>query len=113
MTVFASIAIMPTTAQARDDPFCIKGEFWPSTGGDCSFGTYQHCLAEASGRGGAYCDANSRTNGPGGPAERRYDFAGVLPREIVFMVPMQKPGKPGTVINVIYSGNFIMYCDAR
>jgi Protein of unknown function (DUF3551) len=58
MTVLASIATLPTAGQAQEYPFCIKGEFWPSFTGDCSFATYQQCLAEASGRAGAYCDAN-------------------------------------------------------
>ena len=53
----ASIGMTPTSAQARDYPFCIKGDFYDSAVGDCSFDTYQQCLATASGRR-AYCDAN-------------------------------------------------------
>lgn len=44
-------------AQARDYPFCIKGREYDQVNGDCSFTTYQQCLATASGRY-AYCDAN-------------------------------------------------------
>jgi hypothetical protein len=53
----ASIGMTPTSAQARDYPFCIKGDLYDSAVGDCSFDTYQQCLASASGRR-AYCDAN-------------------------------------------------------
>jgi Protein of unknown function (DUF3551). len=53
----ASIGMTPTSAQARDYPFCIKGDLYDSAVGDCSFDTYQQCLATASGRR-AYCDAN-------------------------------------------------------
>jgi Protein of unknown function (DUF3551) len=35
----------------------IKGDFYDSPIGDCSFDTYEQCLATASGRK-AYCDAN-------------------------------------------------------
>jgi hypothetical protein len=57
VTTVVSIGAPLTAAQARDYPFCIKGESWPNTIGDCSFETYQQCLAMASG-GRAYCDAN-------------------------------------------------------
>ena len=53
----ASIAMMPSVAHARDYPFCIKGADYDSSLGDCSFDSYQQCLATASGRR-AYCDAN-------------------------------------------------------
>jgi hypothetical protein len=53
----ASIGMTATSAHARDYPFCIKGDFYDSPTGDCSFDTYQQCLATASGRR-AYCDAN-------------------------------------------------------
>ena len=52
-----SIAALPTAVQARDYPFCIKGDSYESPLGDCAFDTYQQCLATASGRL-AYCDAN-------------------------------------------------------
>lgn len=53
----ASIAVAPTPAEARDYPFCIKGADYDSAVGDCSFDTYDQCLASASGRR-AFCDAN-------------------------------------------------------
>ena len=53
----ASIGMAPSPVQARDYPFCIKGDDYVSATGDCSFDTYQQCLATASGRR-AYCDAN-------------------------------------------------------
>jgi len=53
----ASIGMPPSPVQARDYPFCIKGADYGSAIGDCSFDTYQQCLATASGRHD-YCDAN-------------------------------------------------------
>jgi hypothetical protein len=58
VTLTTSIGMTPATAQARDYPFCIKGDFWAGSVGDCTFQTYQQCLAMASGRGGIFCDAN-------------------------------------------------------
>ena len=55
--VGASIGMMPSPALARDYPFCIKGADYDNSIGDCSFDTYEQCLATASGRR-AYCDAN-------------------------------------------------------
>ena len=52
-----SIGMTPSPVLARDYPFCIKGDFYDSAVGDCSFDTYQQCLATASGRR-AWCDAN-------------------------------------------------------
>ena len=51
------LGLAPSVAQARDYPYCIKGEFYVGTAGDCSFGSYQQCLATASGRR-AFCDVN-------------------------------------------------------
>ncbi len=53
----ASTGMTPSPVQARDYPFCIKGADYGSAIGDCSFDTYQQCLATASGRYD-YCDAN-------------------------------------------------------
>ncbi|KIZ36683.1 MULTISPECIES: DUF3551 domain-containing protein [Rhodopseudomonas] len=50
-------ALDTTPAEARDYPFCIKGQNYDQTLGDCSFMTYAQCQATASGRL-AYCDAN-------------------------------------------------------
>jgi hypothetical protein len=44
-------------AAAQNYPFCIKGCDFGAGRGDCSFSSYQQCLATASGRD-AYCDAN-------------------------------------------------------
>jgi hypothetical protein len=57
MAIGAISIINMTPAEARDYPFCIKGDQWLSPIGDCSFDTYQQCLATASGRM-AYCDVN-------------------------------------------------------
>jgi Protein of unknown function (DUF3551) len=53
----ASTGMMPAPAQARDYPFCIKGEGYEMPTGVCSFDTYQQCLATASGLK-AHCDVN-------------------------------------------------------
>jgi hypothetical protein len=53
----AAIGTTPSPVQARDYPFCIKGDrFLPPTG-DCSFDTYEQCQATASGLR-AHCDVN-------------------------------------------------------
>jgi hypothetical protein len=44
-------------AAARDYPFCIKGCDFGGSRGDCSFSSYQQCLATASGRD-AWCAEN-------------------------------------------------------
>jgi hypothetical protein len=53
----AAIGSAPHAAQARDYPFCIKGEGYGTPVGDCAFDTYQQCLATASGRPD-FCDIN-------------------------------------------------------
>jgi hypothetical protein len=53
----AFIGLTPSPVLARDYPFCIKGADYDSAIGDCSFSTYEQCLATASGRR-AYCDVN-------------------------------------------------------
>jgi hypothetical protein len=58
VTLIASVGASLTTAQAREYPFCIKGESWPTPVGDCSFQTIQQCQATASGHGAAFCDVN-------------------------------------------------------
>ncbi|WP_245269873.1 DUF3551 domain-containing protein [Nitrobacter hamburgensis] len=55
--VSSFLVLAPSAAQAWDYPYCIKGDYYQSGTGDCSFDTYQQCLATASGRR-AYCDAN-------------------------------------------------------
>jgi hypothetical protein len=54
-------ALAPMSAMARDFPFCIKGCDFGGSRGDCSFVSYQQCLATASGRD-AYCDVNPYFN---------------------------------------------------
>ena len=56
MIAFALVAMPAAGAiAAADYPFCIRGCDFGN--GDCSFLTYQQCLATASGRD-AWCDAN-------------------------------------------------------
>jgi hypothetical protein len=52
-----ALVTIPTggAAAGGDFPFCIRGCDFGN--GDCSFATYQQCLATASGRD-AWCDAN-------------------------------------------------------
>jgi hypothetical protein len=52
-----SIWMAATPVLARDYPFCIKGQGYITPTGDCSFDTYEQCLATASGRRN-YCDVN-------------------------------------------------------
>ena len=66
LAVLASIALTPSPVLARDYPFCIRGADYDSAIGDCSFDTYEQCLATASGRR-AYCDANPFYAYPGRP----------------------------------------------
>lgn len=54
ITIAAVAVFSGTTAQARDYPFCRKGEGGP---GDCKYDTYEQCLAAVSGTGG-YCQPN-------------------------------------------------------
>jgi len=58
------LALAPTTAMARDFPFCIKSCDYGGGHGDCSFASYQQCQATASGRL-AYCDVNPYFNSNG------------------------------------------------
>ncbi|MBN9007443.1 MAG: DUF3551 domain-containing protein [Rhizobiales bacterium] len=56
-TMIAFTGLASSSAEARDYPFCIKGDYYMSAVGDCSFDTYEQCKASASGRL-AWCDAN-------------------------------------------------------
>ena len=53
--VFAAMGAAPAVAGGM--PFCIKGCDFGGGTGDCSFSSYQQCLATASGRD-ATCAAN-------------------------------------------------------
>jgi Protein of unknown function (DUF3551) len=70
MIPLALVAI-PTggAAAARDFPFCLKGCDFGN--GDCSFVSYQQCLATASGRD-AWCDANPSFHQGREPQAARY-----------------------------------------
>jgi hypothetical protein len=48
-------------AAAKDYPYCIKGCDFGGGAGNCSFSSYQQCLATASGRD-ATCAANPYFN---------------------------------------------------
>jgi hypothetical protein len=57
MLCCAASLIGALPAAARDFPYCIKGCDFAAGRGDCSFTSYQQCLATASGRD-AYCAEN-------------------------------------------------------
>ena len=57
MAFGAACAIDAAPAAAGGMPFCIKGCDFSGGAGDCSFSSYQQCLATASGRD-ATCAAN-------------------------------------------------------
>jgi hypothetical protein len=58
----------PSPAAAHDYPYCVQGR-GVGIPGDCSYSTYEQCLASASGRG-LYCNINPRVAfGP--PRHRR------------------------------------------
>jgi hypothetical protein len=57
MLCCAASLIGAVPAAARDYPFCIKGCDFGGSRGDCSFSSYQQCLATASGRD-AWCAEN-------------------------------------------------------
>ena len=61
MTVLAAGAASfasPTPAKAYDYPWCIQGGGWGYPG-ECSYQTYEQCMATASGRF-VYCGINPR-----------------------------------------------------
>jgi Protein of unknown function (DUF3551) len=57
MAIGAFAAMDAAPAAAGGMPFCIKGCDFGGGAGDCSFSSYQQCLATASGR-----DATCATN---------------------------------------------------
>jgi len=70
----AATALSGAPAQAGERAFCMKGQNIPDAHGDCSFDTYEQCLASASGRRN-YCDANpfyARSEPPVAPHRRRH-----------------------------------------
>ncbi len=68
--VAGAAAISAAPAQARELPFCIKGQGVADAHGDCSYYTYEQCQAAASGRQN-YCDANPFYTGGDAPPVRR------------------------------------------
>ena len=54
-------SVSAPAATAGGYPYCIKGCDFGGAGGDCSFSTYQQCLATASGRD-AWCAENPDFN---------------------------------------------------
>jgi hypothetical protein len=61
MVACAAWAITATPAPADGLPYCIKGCDFAGGAGDCSFSSYQQCLATASGRD-ATCAPNPYFN---------------------------------------------------
>jgi uncharacterized protein DUF3551 len=61
MVCYAASALGATPAAAQNLPYCIRGCDFGGGLGDCSFTSYQQCLATASGRD-AYCTANPYFN---------------------------------------------------
>ena len=61
MAFGAACAIDAAPAAAKDYPYCIKGCDFGGGAGDCSFSSYQQCLATAAGRD-ATCAANPYFN---------------------------------------------------
>lgn len=57
MALGAACAADAAPAAAKDFPYCIKGCDFGGGAGDCSFSSYQQCLATAAGRD-ATCAAN-------------------------------------------------------
>jgi hypothetical protein len=57
MACCAASTMGAAPAAAQNYPFCIKGCDFGAGRGDCSFSSYQQCMATASGRD-AYCDTN-------------------------------------------------------
>ncbi len=53
----AAAVFSGTSAEAGERAFCMKGQDSGSAHGDCSYDTYEQCLASASGRRN-YCDTN-------------------------------------------------------
>jgi hypothetical protein len=61
MVCCAASASSAMPAAAQNLPYCIKGCDFGGGLGDCSFASYQQCLATASGRD-AFCAANPYFN---------------------------------------------------
>lgn len=66
----AGYAMQPVPAEAGNAPFCLQGRDTAGGGGDCSYPTYQACLATASGTF-AWCYQNPYYSYGSAPAPRR------------------------------------------
>jgi hypothetical protein len=66
----AAMLAGPTPAAAIDYPWCIQGGGW-GVPGDCSYRSYAHCMAAASGRR-VYCNINPRVAFGQQPRRERY-----------------------------------------
>jgi len=64
-----ALIAMSAGAAAQDFPFCLKGCDFGN--GDCSFVSYQQCLATAAGRD-AWCDRNPSFRQNREPQAARY-----------------------------------------
>jgi hypothetical protein len=76
LTALAAVSAIDTApAAAGGMPFCIKGCDFGGGVGDCSFSSYQQCLATAAGRD-ATCAANpyfsQNAEQPNRSSRRRY-----------------------------------------
>jgi hypothetical protein len=76
MALGAACVVDAAPAAAKDFPYCIKGCDFGGGAGDCSFSSYQQCLATAAGRD-ATCAANPYFNQhadlqPNRSSRRRY-----------------------------------------
>jgi len=60
----------PTPASAYEYPYCAQGKGF-GVPGDCSYSSYDQCLAAASGRG-LYCAVNPRVAYNHPPRRGRY-----------------------------------------
>jgi hypothetical protein len=67
----AAAALSSAPAQAGERAFCIKGDNIADAHGDCSFDTYEQCLASASGLR-RYCDVNPFYMSYAPPEPRRH-----------------------------------------
>ena len=65
----AGYAMQPAPAEAGNAPYCLQGRDTAGGGGDCSFPTYQACLATASGTF-AWCFQNPAYAPAPGPQPR-------------------------------------------
>ncbi len=46
--VVSLLVLAPSVAPAGNYPYCIKGDYYVSAAGDCSFDTYQQCLCDGN-----------------------------------------------------------------